>query len=252
MKSASRRRPRAEVCSYAGPAVANTILLGLPNVECDQILKDVEFVNLPANAVLNEAYEPIKKVYFINAGLASFLNIMEDGRSVEIGLCGKEGFVGTPVLAGFKSSSARVVMQVAGAAYAITAKDLLSGLRHCPTLVIYLNRFAQEMALQGAQIAACNRLHGMTQRLSRWLLMSQDRLGGDIVPLTQECLAHMLATRRASVTVAARILQKRGTISYTRGQLKILDRARLERESCECYKMLKRQVDAWKREAKSA
>jgi CRP-like cAMP-binding protein len=175
---------------------------------------------------------------------------MEDGRSVEVGLCGPEGFVGMPVLAGFKTSSARVVMQVGGSVLSLSAKAMVAGIRHCPALSLQLNRFAQELALQGAQVAACNRLHGMTQRLSRWLLMSQDRLGGDLVPLTQEYLAHMLATRRASVTVAAHALQAKGIISYTRGQLRIVDRARLEQESCECYKMLTRQTSAWRRESK--
>lgn len=250
MAYAVRPAKSAGVRSHGGNAVANTILLRLPNVESVRIFKDLEFVHLRASAVLNEAFEPIQKVYFINSGLASFLNIMEDGRSVEVGLCGKEGFVGMPVLAGFKTSSVRVVMQVGGSAFCISAKAMLAGIRHCPALLIHLNRFALELALQGAQVAACNRLHGMTQRLSRWLLMSQDRLGGDLVPLTQEYLAHMLATRRASVTVAAHTLQKKGVISYTRGQLKIVDRAGLEAESCECYNMLTRQTNAWRREAK--
>lgn len=250
MAHAVRPARNAGVRSHGGHSVANTILLGLPNAEFDRILKDVEFETLPASTVLNEAFEPIKKMYFINSGLASFLNIMEDGRSVEVGLCGKEGFVGMPVLAGFKTSSVRVVMQVGGSAFCISAKDMVAGIRHRPTLSIHLNRFAQELALQGAQVAACNRLHGMTERLSRWLLMSQDRLGGDMVPLTQEYLAHMLATRRASVTVAAHALQKKGIISYTRGQLTIVDRARLEDASCECYKMLTRQTNAWRRETR--
>jgi CRP-like cAMP-binding protein len=250
MAHAVRPTKAAGVRSHGGNAVANTILLGLPKVESDRILKDMEFIELPASTILNDAFEPIERVYFINSGLASFLNIMEDGRSVEVGLCGKEGFVGMPVLAGFKTSQARVVMQVGGSAFCMSAKAMLAGIRHFPTLLIHLNRFALELALQGAQVAACNRLHGMTQRLSRWLLMSQDRLGGDLVPLTQEYLAHMLATRRASVTVAAHTLQRKGIISYTRGQLKIVDRAQLEQESCECYEMLTRQTNAWRRESK--
>jgi len=112
-----------------------------------------------------------------------------------------------------------------------------------------LLKYSQELALQAGQIAACNRVHEVDERLARWLLMSQDRLGGSLIPLTQEFLAHMLGTRRASVTVAAGILQKAGLISYVRGQLKIEDRKRLENASCECYATLTRQLNVWKSES---
>jgi CRP-like cAMP-binding protein len=102
--------------------------------------------------------------------------------------------------------------------------------------------------MQATQVAACNRLHEVDERLARWLLMSQDRLGGNIVPLTQEFLAHMLGTRRASVTVAAGILQKAGFISYARGSVKIKKRLLLEDSACECYEVLNRQVKAWRTE----
>ena len=102
------------------------------------------------------------------------------------------------------------------------------------------------MAVQSAQVAACNRLHEVEERLARWLLMSQDRLGGDSVPLTQEFLAHMLGTRRASVTVAAGILQKAGLIDYSRGNVKIKSRAKLEEASCECYGMMTEQIEKWR------
>jgi CRP-like cAMP-binding protein len=146
----------------------------------------------------------------MNSGLASVLNVMEDGKSVEVGLTGKEGFVGLPLVVGFASSPSRVIIQIEGSAYRISASALVELLRKCPTLEKRLLRYSQVLAAQASHVAACNRLHEVDERLARWLLMSQDRIGSDEVSLTQEFLAHMLGTRRSSVTVAASILQTAG------------------------------------------
>jgi CRP-like cAMP-binding protein len=208
-------------------------------------------VDLPMRTLLNEMGQPIKHAFFLNGGLASILNVMNDGKSVEVGLTGREGFVGLPLVVGFATSPTRVLMQVAGSGFRISAEDLKAALRSCPTLEKMLNRFAQELGIQATQVAACNRLHEVDARLARWLLMSQDRIGGDIVPLTQEFLAHMLGTRRASVTVAASILQKRGVITYKRGAVTVKNRRGLESAACECYGILTRQANAWENEIRS-
>lgn len=241
---------RANQSGNTNRNVRNQILLGIPPNEREILLKKLEFTELPRTTVLNEAGQPIKQVYFINSGLASVLNVMNDGKLVEVGLSGAEGFIGLPLLAGFKSSAARVIMQVGGSGYVMSAKDLLASLEKAPTLAKRLARFSQELAFQAMQVAGCNRLHPVDQRLAKWLLMSQDRLGGDLVPLTQEFLAHMLGTRRASVTVAAGHLQKAGLISYKRGELRVRNRRGLEKASCECYETLKRQHEAWNKEVK--
>lgn len=209
-------------------------------------------MELPTHSVLHEAGEPIKFAYFMNSGLASVLTMMKDGKSVEVGLAGKEGFVGLPLVVGLSTSPTRVIIQVAASAYRITARDFEVTLQRCPTLERLLNRYAPELAMQAVQVAACNRLHEVEERLARWLLMSQDRLSGDIVPLTQEFLAHMLGTRRASVTVAAGILQRAGLITYNRGSVKINDRKKLESAVCECYAAMKQQSKNWEKEAKAA
>jgi CRP-like cAMP-binding protein len=175
---------------------------------------------------------------------------MKDGKSVEVGLAGKEGFIGLPLIVGLSTSPTRVVAQVGGSAFRIRASDLKQVLRQCPKLQQELNRFAQTMAMQATQVAACNRLHEVEERLARWLLMSQDRLGGNRVPLTQEFLAHMLGTRRASVTVAAGILQRAGLIKYTRGEVDVVNRPELEDASCECYQSMVVQSGNWKKESK--
>jgi CRP-like cAMP-binding protein len=169
--------------------------------------------------------------------------------SVEVGLIGQEGFVGLPLVGGLSTSPTRTVMQVAGSGFRISAKALGPAFEECMQLRTNLLRYSHELTMQATQVAACNRLHEVDERLARWLLMSQDRLGCDIVPLTQEFLAHMLGTRRASVTVAAGILQKAGLITYTRGAVKIKNRRSLKDATCECYGLLTRQVDIWQNES---
>ena len=235
--------------SRDGQELANQILLELPRNVSNNLIGKAQLVKLPIHSVLNEVNEPIQYLYFINSGLASVLSVLQDGKSVEVGLTGREGFVGVSVVAGFMTSPTRVIMQIEGAGYRIQAKDLQAALKTSPLLEKSLLRYSQELALQAFQIAACNRVHEVDERLARWLLMSQDRIGGSMIPLTQEFLAHMLGTRRASVTVAAGMLQKAGLISYVRGQLKIEDRERLEHASCECYATLMRQLGAWKSES---
>ena len=227
----------------------NLILLGLPSKESDAVRKNLEFIELPTHFVLHEAGEPIKFVYFIESGLASVLTMMVDGKSVEVGLAGQEGFIGLPLVVGLSTSATRVIMQVEGSAYRIEAKGFSRLLPSCPVLGKILSRYSLALGMQAVHVAACNRLHEVDERLARWLLMSQDRLGGDVVPLTQEFLAHMLGTRRASVTVAAGILQKAGLITYNRGHVSIENRERLEDAACECYGAMKKQSLMWDQEA---
>lgn len=229
-------------------SVKNKILLELSPHDIQVVFARLEYVHLPVQTILNETSEAIRNAYFINDGLASVLSMVMDGRSVEVGLCGKESFVGLPLIVGYKTSHTRIIMQVGGSAYKIKAKDLALTLKECPKLAASLNQYAQRLALQASQSAACNRLHEIEERLARWLVMSQDRLGGSMVPLTQEFLAHMLGTRRASVTVAAGALQKAGLISYLHGALKIENRVKLEAAACECYQTIINQMGRWESE----
>ncbi len=201
--------------------------------------------------LLNEMGEPIEYCYFMNSGMTSILTIMGDGKGVEVGLTGKEGFIGLPLVVGLKTSATRAIVQITGSAFRLSAARALQALNKCPQLSRRLNRYSQELGMQATQVAACNRLHDVEERLARWLLMSQDRVGGEIVPLTQEFLSHMLGTRRASVTVAAGILQKAGLIKYARGSVTIVNRERLEDAACECYEIITRQARNWRNEAES-
>ena len=185
---ATPKLPRLAVASPTGSdgtsnKIQNLILLGLPADELTAATRKLQFVELPTHTVLHEAGEPLTHAYFINSGLASVLSVMTDGKSVEVGLAGKEGFIGLPLVVGLSSSPTQVIMQVGGSAYQLAAADFKELLSRSPTLEKSLNRYAQSIAMQATHVAACNRLHEVDERLARWLLMSQDRLGGDIVPL---------------------------------------------------------------------
>ncbi len=228
-----------------GNPLENQILLALPRPEYEAILPKLEFVRLKLHQVIHEAGETLRSAYFCNSGMFSVLNVMSDGKSVEVGLIGKEGFSGTPLIAGFRTSHTRTVVQAEATAYRIDADTLRALLAKSPKLERQLSRFVQFMGVQVTQVAACNRLHEVNERLARWLLMTQDRVGSEHLPLTQEFLAQMLGTRRSSVTVSAGALQKAGMISYTRGNVTILNRHQLEEAACECYELLARQVKEW-------
>jgi CRP-like cAMP-binding protein len=232
-----------------GNTIANKILLSLPRKEYDQVLAKLEFVRLKLHQVIHEAGETIKSGYFVNAGVISILAVQPDGKSVEVGLIGKEGFVGLPLLVGYRSSPTRLMTQGDGTAYRCDADTLRHLVQQCPGLEKELHRFAQRLAMQTTKIAACNRLHDVVERLARWIMMTHDRILSDNLPLTQEFLAQMLGTRRSSVTVAAGALQKAGLISYTRGSVTILSRKKLEAAACDCYGIVQRQLTAWETEA---
>ena len=231
-----------------GNQIANLILRSLPRKECTQVFSPLEFVRLKLHQVLHEVGETIRSGYFLNDGMASVLTVQPDGKSVEVALIGKEGFVGLPVIFGFKTSGLRVVTQADATAYRVEAQFLLGILPESRELEKQLQRFSMMLAMQSTQLAACNRLHDVVARLARWLLMSQDRIGGTALPLTQDFLAQMLGTRRASVTVAAGVLQKDSAIEYSRGSVRILDRPKLETTACDCYEVIERQKKIWQAE----
>jgi CRP-like cAMP-binding protein len=228
-----------------GNHIHNTILLDLPPKERQALLAKLEFVRLKTHQVLHEPGDTLKSAYFCDTGLVSILTVFSDGKSVEVGLVGKEGFVGWPLVAGFRTATTRAVAQIEATAFRVDGEMLIAILRENPNLERRLQQFSQIMALQVTQIAACNRLHEVDERLARWLLMSADRVGSNSLPLTQDFLAQMLGTRRASVTVAAGILQKAGLIAYTRGDVRIIKRQKLEAAACECYELMQRQIKEW-------
>ena len=177
--------------------------------------------------------------------MISILSVFSGGKSVEVGLVGKQGSIGVPLVAGFRTAATRAVAQVDSTAFRVDSETLTGILGRCPHLKRRLQQFSQVMAMEVTQIAACNRMHEVDESLARWLLMSTDRIGSNFVALTQEVLAQMLGTRRSSVTVSAGILQTAGLIAYSRGDVEIIDRKKLEQAACECYGIMRRQLEEW-------
>ena len=222
----------------AGRPVANAILLSIPDAEYDSLRPHLEFVSLPQRASLHEANRKLDFAYFLNTGMASLVFTTRTGESVEVGVVGNEGFTPIPVAAGLTRSPHCAVMQIGGEGFRISVSDLETVLLSNPRLQTLLNRYAAVHGMQVAQTAGCNRLHDLEQRLSRWLLLTQDRVGSGLLRITHDFLATMLGTDRPSVSLAASGLQKKRIIEYAHGSVRILNRKRLESSACECYSII--------------
>ena len=182
-------------------------------------------------------------VYFPTSAIVSLLYVMENGDSAEIAIVGNEGLVGISLFMGGSSTPSRAVVQSGGKGYRLSAKLMKEEFDRSGPAMHLLLRYTQALITQMSQTAVCNRHHSLHQQFCRWLLLSLDRLPGNELVMTQELIANMLGVRREGVTEAAMKVQKAGLISYTRGRITVLDRAGLEKRSCECYKVVKKEYD---------
>lgn len=221
----------------------NRLLAALPASDARDWLRDLELVKLPLGKVLYEPGDTLSHAYFPLNAVVSLLYVMEDGSSAEIAVAGNEGLIGVSLFMGGESTPSRAVVQVAGQAYRIKAQTLKKEFNRNGPVLHLLLRYTQALITQMAQTAVCNRHHSLGQQLCRWLLLSLDRLPGEEVVMTQELISNMLGVRREGVTEAAVKLQRAGIISYTRGRIVVLDRGGLEKLSCECYAVVKREYD---------
>ena len=223
-----------------GDPIKNVILAGLPRNEYVRLLSGMEYVILSPGEKLYKSGDAIEYVYFPGHGLVSLVTHMKDGTTVEVGIIGRDGMVGIPVLLGDDIAFEEAVVQMAGDALRMRSELFKEGLRenHNPLLTELL-LYTRALMKQVGRTAACNRIHTVEERLSRWLLMCHDRMDSDELPLTQEFISNMLGTRRASVGTAAMGLQTEGLIRYSRGHISILDRVGLEETTCECYQAAK-------------
>jgi CRP-like cAMP-binding protein len=221
----------------------NRLLTLLPPDELARIGPLMERRTYERGDVLYRAQEPIQFVYLPLYGVGSLLIFMQDGASVEVGTVGNEGLIGLPVVHGADSTQITAVFQSPAEAMLVRAADFRNELARNPALNSVVHRYAQGFMNQSAQSSACNRLHEVEQRMSRWVLMTHDRVGEDKLELTQEFLAAMLGVRRATVNLVARILQRAGLIRYQRGQIIVTDRKGLEATTCECYWVVRREYE---------
>jgi CRP-like cAMP-binding protein len=219
--------------------VENTILLRLPQSEFDALEPHLEFVQLNLSATLQREFEPIQAVYFMNRGIASILVETIDGRSVEVGIVGREEMIGLQLAAGLDDLTHNLIMQVPGDGFRVPATTMRTLLQPLPHLRRILTRQLGIRSMQFAQNAACNRLHNVKQRLARWLLVTHDRLDTNVITTTHDYLAKMVGTDRPTVSVALADLQREGGILGRRGAIALLNRSKLQQQACECYEVFR-------------
>jgi len=221
----------------------NHLLRALPAAEFARLSPHLELIAMPLGKVLYESGSQLRHVYFPTTSIVSLLYVMADGASAEIAVVGHEGMVGVALFMGGETTPSRALVQSAGHAYRLPGQLLKEEFHRASALQHLLLRYTQALLTQMAQTAVCNRHHSVDQQLCRWLLLSLDRLPSNKLTMTQELIANMLGVRREGVTEAAGKLQEAGLIKYSRGQITVLDRQRLEAQACECYQVVKTEFD---------
>jgi CRP-like cAMP-binding protein len=238
-----RVAPADERTNSDGKHVTNKVLLATPDNEYQLMRPDLKYVDLPNHLSLHEPTQSIDFVYFPNRGMVSQVVVTKDGRTVEVGVVGNEGYVGAGLAVGLSRSSVREIVQIAGDGFRMMGNALERILRSAPQLQMILSRHSGLQGMQVAQTAACNRLHDIQQRLARWLLMTQDRVNLGVLPITHDFIATMMGTDRSTVSLAAAVLQKKGLIEYARGAVKVVNRRKLQNSACECYAVIQQFED---------
>jgi len=221
----------------------NQLLAALPAADYERLLPHLEPVALPLGLVVFESGGKLRHLYFPATGIVSLLYAMESGTSTEIAVIGNEGVVGIALFMGGESTPSRAVVQSAGHGFRLNASVLKTEFELGGPLQHLLLRYTQALISQMTQTAVCNRHHSVDQQLCRWLLLSLDRLSSYELTMTQELIANMLGVRREGVTEAAGKLQEAGVIRYSRGRITVVDRPKLEKRVCECYSVVKREMD---------
>jgi CRP-like cAMP-binding protein len=221
----------------------NHLLAALSAADLKRMRGKLELVDMPLGEVVYESGRHLDHVYFPTDCIVSLLYVLENGASAEIAVVGNEGVVGVSIFMGGETTPSRAVVQSAGSAYRLPGQVIKDEFTRGGAMQHLMLRYTQSLITQMAQTAVCNRHHSVDQQLCRWLLLSIDRLALPQITMTQELIANMLGVRREGVTEAAGKLQKAGVISYRRGHIKVLDRAKLEAMSCECYEVVRRETD---------
>ncbi len=221
----------------------NQLLDRLPGEEYDRLTSLLSPSTWKLKQLLIQAGEPIPDLYFPTTALISTLVVMEDGSEVETGITGAEGMVGLSTALGLDFDLHRAICQVSGAGFRLPVSAFREAVERSRTMDLLIRRYAAVVLRQTGQAVACNALHPVPERLSRWLLMSHDRVGRDEFPMTQEFMGDLLGVRRQTVTVTAGTLQEAGLITFKRGVVQIIDRPKLENAACECYGLMKEIYD---------
>ena len=221
----------------------NLLLAALSSEEYERIYPHLEAVTMPLGKVVYESGASLRYVYFPTDCIVSLLYVLRNGASAEISIVGYEGLIGVASFMGGETTPSRAIIQSAGTAYRLLGRLLRDEFHRDGDLQLLLLRYTQALITQMAQTVVCNRHHSIDQQLCRWLLLSLDRLSSNELIMTQGLISDMLGVRREGVTEAAGKLEKLGAIRYSRGQITVLDRPKLELLCCECYAVVKRETD---------
>jgi CRP-like cAMP-binding protein len=218
--------------------IRNRLLAALPAADRQRIVPTLDVIPLKLKETLHKPGERPRHVYFPGGGFCSAVAVLEDGRMIEVATIGREGMVGISVVLGghSQSSSAAIVQGATDVCYRMTSDALAGELDRRGALYDILTGYTEALIGFIMQSTACNAVHTVEQRLARWLLMAHDRMESDDFPLTQEFAAMMLGATRPTVSIVAATLQHAGLITYFRGQVRIVNRKRLEATACECYR----------------
>ena len=222
---------------------ANLILAALSEADVFRVVSSCKTMSFGQGAVLNEPGDEIENVLFPHIGMVSLLAVMIDGKAVETATVGHEGVVGAMAGLGLHVALTRSVVQVPLIGSLIGAAPFRKAVQASEPLRNLIVRYNEVLLGQAQVTAACNALHSIQAKLARWILQTNDRVEGDLIPLTQELLSEMLGVRRSSVSEVAGQLQAAGLIRYSRGTIEIVNRTALEEASCECYETIKKQTE---------
>ena len=219
-------------------ALKNHLLAALPAAEFTRVHSKLELISFDLGEVIFESGDRLHHVHFPTTAITSLLYIMENGATAEIGVIGNDGVCGYALFLGGNSMANRAVIQSAGEAFRMSAKDVKAEFALGGMFQKILLRYTQALMTQISQTAVCNRLHSLEQQLCRWLLLSHDRLDSDKLVMTHDLISNMLGVRREGVTLAAQKLAKRDLIKNVRGTITVIDRQGLEEAVCECYEVV--------------
>jgi CRP-like cAMP-binding protein len=221
----------------------NALLAALSAAECERLANDLELVPLTLGQVLYEAGQTMSHAYFPIDCIVSLLYVMKNGESAEIAIVGNEGIIGIALFMGGESTQSRAIVQNAGHAFRLKAQVLKDEFHSGGALSRLLLMFASALITQMVQTAACNRHHPVDKQLCRWMLLSLDRLPSNRISMTEKLIGNMLGLSSADVTRATSVLQNAGLIHYDAGEITVLDRTGVEKRSCECYDVVKKESD---------
>jgi CRP-like cAMP-binding protein len=243
-RAPSRSDPRnSDSGQGTGPRDGNHLLAAIPDAEYRRWSRHLELVDMPLGQVVCEPGAELEYAWFPVTAIVSLLYVMQDGESAEIALVGNDGVLGVTLFMGGNSTTIRAVVQSAGTGYRLPASELEAEVARGGATLRLLLLYTQSLLTQMTQTAACNRHHTLNQQFCRWLLLSFDRLQGNEMVMTQKLIAKMLGVKSAQVTASATALQATGAIDYRNGRITLLDRAALERTSCECYEAVRRECE---------